>query len=98
MKKVLAVFLFLLLISCSNIESGNIIKKWYEPAREYTTTTYIMVGKIMVPSIQNHYDDEDFCILIEGFNKENKLRQREICLTQKQYESVSIGDYFSIEQ
>ena len=33
---------------------GIIIEKWFEPA--HTTTTYVMVGKIMVP--QTHFYDD----------------------------------------
>lgn len=104
MKKFLIVFLSLIAFaSCSNIQEGRIIKKWYEPARTWVSVVPIVTstGKTttttMVPMV--HYDDEDYCIKIEKYVEDKeKYVTRTVYLTKEEYNNVELDDWFCISR
>lgn len=103
MKKIAFIVIIVLLISgCNELKQGIVIKKWHEAARTYVQmipiTTVHTAGKTtyttmkMIPYVI--YDDEDFCILIEGKTDRGKTKQETYYLTEGIYEAIRVGDTF----
>lgn len=64
-------------------DEGVIIYKKFTPA--HTTTTYVMVNKVMVPQV--HYHDDQYTIWIEIGDANDDVN-----VTERYYNSASIGD------
>jgi len=95
-KLMFAVPMFILFACTPPITEGTIIAKRYEPERRWTSTIYITVGKVQVPSIIHNFDDEDWIIVIDGINEKGKTDRRELEISPQLYEKLSVGDYYKI--
>lgn len=70
-------------------KEGTIINKYYK--EPYTTTSYIMSGKVMVPITHRHPESWNFELQkeVEGKNKTITIE-----VAQDIYDKYNIGDYF----
>lgn len=93
--------LTILLSSCDRIKEGTVIDKVYEPERYYTMmvphvyragkTTYTTFSYIPM------YDDPDYRIEIEGYNKKHKLQDRWIYVEKEMFDTIRTGDWYCID-
>ena len=89
----------LCLASCNKLEEGDVVEKWYEPARTYVAVMpmTILTGKstttIMVPYVVT--DNEDWCVKIKGKYK-GEERVEIVYISQKQYECVRTGSHLKL--
>ena len=98
-KLILLIGLIFLLVGCEKpINSGEITNKFYEPERRWTSHGFIMVGKIMVPTTFNHYDDEDYVIIITGQTGKGQQKFRRIEVSQSYYNQKRIGDWVEVKE
>lgn len=70
-------------------KEGIIINKYYKGP--YTTTTYVMSGKVMIPITNYHSESWNFELQKE-VNGKNKNITVEV--TENMYNKYNIGDYF----
>ena len=70
-------------------KEGAIINKYYK--EPYTTTSYIMSGKVMVPITNRHSESWNFELQKEV---EGKSKSITIEVAQDIYDKYNIGDYF----
>ena len=70
-------------------KEGTIINKYYK--EPYTTTSYVISGKIMVPIINRYPESWNFK-LQKDVKREKKTITIEV--SQNTYNNYSIGDYF----
>ena len=82
---------------CEKLRYGNVIKKWYEPARTYMVFMPVMCGKstIIVPYIM--YDDQDWCIQVEGVGTKNNLVKQTYYVPKAQFDSLAIGSFLCVD-
>lgn len=81
----------LLLAGCGpRICEGEIISKYYEPERHYTT--FMLVGKVTVP--QRHTDDEDYVITFESL-QDGETVSRSVEIEASAWEQLAVGDHVS---
>ena len=81
------------------ITKGTIIEKIYEPEREWTSIYFMPISTgdsyIYVPVTQYNYDDEDFVLKVEGYNKEKgKYLEQCFYVDEETYNNSKIGEYF----
>lgn len=76
---------------------GTVVAKDYEPERTWTTTNFILVGKVMVPQTITHTDDEDFILVVEGFVEGKKTQQR-FGVFKDIYERHEVSDHLTETQ
>lgn len=92
LKKTLVIpILLIILCGCTQLTDGKVtvVDKVYHES--YTTTTYVMAGKVMVPITS--YRPEEYVLVVRQFsNKENKYIEDDINVDKKQYSKISIGD------
>ena len=102
---VVAVTLAVVLAACEPpIRSGQVVQKLYEPARTWTAMVPMSVYcgqncRMMTMVPMTHYDDEDFILIIQGWNEkaEEFQRRRIYVATRRQWESIQTGDWFGEE-
>lgn len=70
-------------------KEGRIINKYYKDP--YTTTTYVMSGKVMIP-ISNHHSESWNFELQKEVDGKNKTTTVEV--SQDIYNQYDIGEYF----
>src|SRR6185369_212353 len=94
------IILFLILFSCG-IKEGTVIDKRYEPFQIIHTTQCIPISTGKTTTIICYpvtiYDDEDWLIEIEGYNKRHKLKDRWIYIEKEMYDTIRMGDYYCID-
>lgn len=66
-------------------KQGVVTEHYYIPA--HTTTTFIMIGKVMVPQI--HYYDDSFEITVEIDGLTDN-----VCLYKNSWDETKVGDKF----
>jgi len=77
------IFLFSL-ISCATINKGVIVEKRYLPARTlYASGVY-------------NQTKERFQIIFEGENSNDRFRKKKIYVSKQTYDSLQVGDKYSI--
>lgn len=96
---ILFVVLLILLVSLIGImiyqnvsygeKEGTIINKYYK--EPYTTTSYMMSGKVMMPITNYHSESWNFELQKEA---EGKVKNITIEVSQDIYNQYDIGDYF----
>ena len=99
MKKIFIILVVVLvMIGCEQIKEGKVIEKWYEEENTFVSLVPVVnvIGKTrlttMMPMI--NYDDEDFVIKIEQYDK----KTRDIYLTKDTYTKINIGDWFIVDK
>jgi hypothetical protein len=70
------------------VHSGIVIDKTYTPA--HTTTTMLLVGKIMVP--QTQYYPESWSVTISGRNEDGERDERTMSVPGPAWDTVEIGE------
>lgn len=92
MKKLLVIFIVLLLVSCKDLKKGIVYKKEYEPSK--TTFIVTVVGKttVLVPN----YVQERYIIYIKG-NLNGKKEENYFYVTEKEYEKIKINDIYGVD-
>ena len=70
-------------------KEGTIINKYYK--EPYTTTSYVMSGRVMVPIINHHSESWNFELQKEIEGKDKTVT---IEVTQSIYGQYNIGDYY----
>lgn len=81
--------------SCEKpLKKGQIVKMFYEPERTWTEVQYNIPLKM--PMTQYHTDDEDFVIMVKGWNGDDTVTQRfEVC--KNDYDSSFVGDFIEFQ-
>lgn len=97
MKHLILIALIALLAGCEQLRYGNVTAKWYEPAHTYPITTYIWVGKTMIPATTWVYDGEDWCISVKGLGTSGNTIERTFYITDKQYDTLKVGQFICID-
>jgi hypothetical protein len=77
------------------LDRGVIVKLAYSPAHTYTTTTYVMVNKVMVPITNTHYAPDEWTATIRGVFGTDTI-YNEIQISQAEYNSFQYGDTITI--
>ena len=80
---------------------AEVIGKEYEPERRWTTIQYTTVGETRVPRTVNHYDDPDWLITMQGYDRDGDLQTKTIDLNDPmKFENTKIGEvvYFDISR
>lgn len=75
---------------CTTIKEGIIIEKWHEDP--VSSMGIISTGKIVMPTYI--FDDEDFVVIIEGFNKKGILKSQKYYISEVAYDTVFVGSWF----
>ena len=87
--------LLLVLTACGHsIHEGKIIDKYYQPARNYTYTTTMMVNKMTIIQTHTGYDDEDWIVLVQDVIDGDTITE-EFYLSELQFNCMNIGDHFN---
>ena len=96
----LFVLLALCLASCSTLEQGVVVEKWYELPCIVTLTRYeIQVRHDQTTRIkinEQFYDGEDFCVKVKGLNKRGRELIKVFYLPAECWDSVYIGQHFCV--
>lgn len=93
--KLLFICLILICSSCEHkIHKGEIVEKYYEPPRYYIYTTFIIVGKIMIPQTHTGYDDEDFVIVVKGINGKDTITEN-FYIDETNWDCMNVGNIFN---
>lgn len=91
-KKIIAMLMFVivLLAGCAELIEGNVVDKSHKDAYNYTT--FVRVGKVMVP--QTHRNPERW--YLEVYSEEHE-KNKSISVPEKDYLETEIGDFYSNE-
>jgi hypothetical protein len=93
--KVAYVLLAVVLSACeSRLKNGVVVDKWYEEGRIESYTYYNVALKI--PMVGNRFDDEDFVLIVKGFNGKDTVKQR-FEVSKTDYENTNVGDSFTFQ-
>lgn len=80
--------LAVVLSSCeARLKNGVVVDKFYEPERVYYQL--VIIGK--VPINQRRVDDEDFVLIVKGFNGKDTVQQR-FEVSKIDFENINVGD------
>lgn len=101
MKKIIvsaSISMLMFLLACApDITTGKIIDKEFHEAYSSTHTTMVMSGKTTIPvTTTDNYPDE-WVVIIEGRNEEKELVKREVEVTEKEYQTLKIGDIYTVK-
>lgn len=90
-KKIVTLVLSMFLISgCgSEIESGLVIEKYYDPSETIITPMYTGKGYIYI----SRRTQERYVIKIQGIDSDSD-KTAEITVSEEEYESLEIGDFY----
>lgn len=92
MKKIIVLVVILIaMISCKKIDEGKVVEKWHEPATNTLMLIPQKIGDITITQQYWVYDDEDFCVKIEGLNQKGKIKKKTLYLDKKMWETVDVG-------
>lgn len=92
MNKFNIILIIFILVSCeARLSGGKIIGKWYEPPTSRTHMKYNPAIKVITPI--TIYDDEDYVIIVRGFNGKDTVTQR-FEISRVDYYQFQIGDYY----
>ena len=89
----------LCLTSCNTLEEGEVVEKWYEPTHTDVVLMPLIISNVkttttvMMPYVITDY--KDWCVKINGKYKDEE-RIETIYVSQKQYESLSIGSHLKL--
>ena len=83
------IIIFVLFGCEKRLTEGYIVEKQYEPERTWTQIQ--KVGNVSVPQI--YKDDEDFILIVEGFNEDNKLVRQSFYVSKEYYDEHEVGDF-----
>ena len=98
MKKLsLLLVIISLFFSCKRIGEGKIIQKWHEPATNTLMLIPQKIGNVTIMQQYWVYDDEDFCVKIEGLNKKGKVKKKTLYLDSATWKTLDVGQTISIE-
>lgn len=91
MKNLIAVLLLLLIVfaSCSKLDRGVIIDKWYEEADSGVDVS--IDPTTGMPEVEHWSEPEKFVVVIQGICK-GDLKERRVYLSKTKYLNVSLGD------
>ena len=87
----------MLVISCKRIPEGKIIEKWHEDATNTLMLIPQKIGNVTIMQQYWVYDDEDFCVKIEGLNQKGKVKKKTLYLNEETWNGVEVGQTISIE-
>lgn len=92
MKKIILIFAILLTSCGYDLTEGRVIDKQYKPPYSYMSTTYMLVGKVMVPNTHRVYVNEKFQVTVKGFyDGDSIVESHEIGETF--YSHIKLGDH-----
>lgn len=91
-----------ILQSCyQGLEYGTIVKKWYEPQRDYMMLMprTISNGKTTMTTMTPYYinDNEDWCIKVTGIGTKGDTITRTYYVTPTAYDTLSIGKFICVD-
>lgn len=75
------------------LKSGVVVDKWYEEEEINTYIEYDVILKMPLP--KTSWDDEDFVLILKGFNGKDTVQQR-IEVSKMDYENTNIGDRVTV--
>lgn len=84
------VLLAVVLSACeARLKNGVVVDKWYE---EGETESYVGYDAIFeMPMTKTRWDDEDYVLIIKGFNGKDTVQQR-FEVSQTDFKNTNIGD------
>lgn len=97
MKKIIllsTIILSILLSGCTpKLESGKVISMNVEPESTNLVLVPMMINKIVITQKYLAFDDEDFVLIIQGKDGNDKIITEKWYVTQKEYNKISVGDF-----
>lgn len=96
MKKIL-VFVFLILLSCHDIDHGYITSKNVIPAHTSIINQPMWIGKTMILLPHTYYYPENYEINIELFVNKERITDT-YYISKEQYECIVIGSMFKVNE
>lgn len=76
------------------IHTGTVVEKTYEEPRNYTYTTYMMIGKTMYPQFHTGYDDEDFILTVTGIKGKDTITE-DFYVDENTFKCMQQGQLFN---
>lgn len=87
--------IFLTLLGCSQIESGEIIDKDFVPAHSYLSATYNpLTDQIETETVEV---DDAWYITIQKKDEDGQLRQRKVGISESSYDSLKLGEWYMVK-
>lgn len=83
--------------SNSVVESGSVVGRRFSPAHEETFTSFITVGKIMIPQTHYRWIPNQWFLTIEGLRRDGKIGRYQWQVDQKAFDSLKDGDHYRRE-
>jgi len=76
----------------------EVVAKEYEPERRWTTINPVRVGEVTTMQTQRHYDDPDWLVKLQGYDRDGDLVTRTIDLDDPtRFENTKMGDIMYID-
>jgi len=84
------VLLAVVLSACEiRLKNGVVVDKWYEEGESETYVEYNVIFNM--PMTKTSWDDEDFVLIVKGFNGKDTVQQR-FEVSKNDYENTNVGD------
>lgn len=84
------VLLAVVLSACeTRLKKGVVVDKWYEEGRTETYVEYDVIFKM--PMTKTRYDDEDYVLIVRGFNGKDTVQQR-FEVSETDFKNTNISD------
>lgn len=87
----------LFLLSCQKQKYGTITEKWHEPARTYMMLMPVSTGKVTVLIPYFIYDNEDWCIKVNGVTEKGDTVNRTYYVSPEAYDTLNVGKFICID-
>jgi hypothetical protein len=89
------VLLAVVLSACeTRLKNGVVVDKWYEEGELETYVQYDVVFEM--PMTKTRWDDEDFVLIVKGFNGKDTVKQR-FEVSKTDYENTNVGDIVTFQ-
>lgn len=89
--KTIVLIILCALVACNKIESGTVIERIYEPSEKRLVLIPTRVGNVTIFHQHWHYDDEDFILVVENNDTNEKITRR-VHVSKSCFDAAKVGD------
>ena len=73
---------------------------WYDNLKQDAEAQrkMVMSGKVMVPIITHHYDDEDYVLVVSGYDKDSSVCVERFYVDSTTFDNTSVLDFVCFDK